>query len=107
MGLPIDEDTMNEVEGASTALVAEQRGTYDFFNDKDRWNFLSKELSQKQELLHQILRNTRDRDSHQKEVEKEMQDLTQESSVNQSHVHRLKEKLRVEELIEEGLTNVP
>ena len=36
-----------------------------------------------------------------------MQDLTQESSVNQTHVHRLKEKLRVEELIEKGLTNVP
>lgn len=29
-------------------------GTYDYFNNEDRWQFLSKELSQKQELIHRI-----------------------------------------------------
>ena len=52
MGLPVDEDAMEELHRESEALVGEQRGVYDFFNDKDRWQFLSKELSQKQELLH-------------------------------------------------------
>ncbi len=33
--------------------------------------------------------------------------MSQEISVNQVHIHRLKEKLRVEDLIETGLTNIP
>ena len=53
------------------------------------------------------MRNTRDRDTQQKEAEKEITDLTQELSVNKIHVKRLREKLRVEDLIEEGLTNTP
>lgn len=36
-----------------------------------------------------------------------MEGLNQESSVNQIHLARLKEKLRVEDLIESGLTSVP
>ena len=52
MGLPVDEEAMEELNRESEALVGERRGVYDFFNEKDRWQFLSKELSQKQELLH-------------------------------------------------------
>ena len=53
------------------------------------------------------MRNTRDRDTQLKDAEKESSQLTQELAVNKNHMGRLKEKLRVEELIEEGLTNVP
>ena len=53
------------------------------------------------------MRNGRDRDTQQKDAEKEMADITQELSVNQIHIQRLKEKLRIEDLIEQGLTNVP
>ena len=53
------------------------------------------------------MRNTRDRDTQLKDAEKESSQLTQELAVNTNHMGRLKEKLRVEELIEEGLTNVP
>ena len=88
-------------------MVQRPRGTYDFFNERDRWQFLSKELSQKQELLHQIMRNTRDRDNQLKDAEKETGQLTEELQVNKVHMGRLKEKLRVEDLIEQGLTNVP
>ena len=52
MGLPVDEEAMEDLHRESEALVGEKRGVYDFFNEKDRWQFLSKELSQKQELLH-------------------------------------------------------
>ena len=45
MGQPVDEDTMRELGDVADAMVAEQRGTYDFFNERDRWKFLSKELS--------------------------------------------------------------
>ena len=53
------------------------------------------------------MRNTRDRDNQLKDAEKETGDLTQELQVNKIHMGRLKEKLRVEDLIEQGLTNVP
>ena len=45
MGLPIDEDAMDQLRADGDAMVGEQRGTYDFFNERDRWQFLSKELS--------------------------------------------------------------
>ena len=47
MGLPIDEEAMEELKRDGEAMVGQPRGTYDFFNEKDRWQFLSKELSQK------------------------------------------------------------
>ena len=52
MGLPVDDDAMDELQRDSDAMVERPRGTFDFFNERDRWQFLSKELSQKQELLH-------------------------------------------------------
>ena len=52
MGLPIDEEAMDKLRAESEAIIGEERGTYDFFDERDRWQFLSKELSQKQELLH-------------------------------------------------------
>ena len=59
------------------------RGEIDFFEDRDRWQFLSKELAQKQELLHQIMRNSNDRVTQQKESESEMTQIQQASSQNQ------------------------
>ena len=52
MGLPMDDEAMDALSREQAAMVAQPRGTYDFFNEKDRWQFLSKELIQKQELLH-------------------------------------------------------
>lgn len=45
MGLPVDQDTMEELKEQSDAMKADRRGNYDFFQEKDRWQFLSKELS--------------------------------------------------------------
>ena len=52
MGLAVDEDALEDLQRQSDAMVEQPRGIYDFFNERDRWQFLSKELSQKQELLH-------------------------------------------------------
>ena len=52
MGLPVDDDAIYQLRAESDAMLGQERGTYDFFNERDRWQFLSKELSQKQELLH-------------------------------------------------------
>ena len=52
MGLPVDDDAIYQFRAESDAMLGQERGTYDFFNERDRLQFLSKELSQKQELLH-------------------------------------------------------
>lgn len=36
-------------------------GTYDVFDEKDRWEFLSKELSQKQEVIHRVTKDINDK----------------------------------------------
>ena len=53
------------------------------------------------------MRYTRDRDTQQKQIEKEMEGLVAESSVNQVHLARMREKLRIENLIETGMIDVP
>jgi hypothetical protein len=40
--------------------LGSQRGAYDLLNDRDRWQVMSKELAQKQELIHQIISQTLD-----------------------------------------------
>ena len=52
MGLPSDQIAMDALKADQKATTEAKRGTYDFFNDRDRWQFLSKELAQKQELIH-------------------------------------------------------
>ena len=61
LGLATDEGAMLELKQVEEDMKLAKRGEYDFFEDKDRWQFLSKELAQKQELLHQIMRNSNDR----------------------------------------------
>ena len=45
MGLPVDEGSMDVLNEQSAALMTQGRGNYDFFEERDRWQFLSKELS--------------------------------------------------------------
>ena len=52
---------MAQLQQAEEQKRKEKRGVYDFFDDRDRWQFLSKELAQKQELIHQTLKNSNDR----------------------------------------------
>ena len=59
---------------------------YDFFDDRDRWQFLSKELAQKQELIHQTLKNSKDRLTQQRESEQEILEIHQGRSLNLMHL---------------------
>lgn len=59
---------------------------YDFFDDRDRWQFLSKELAQKQELIHQTLKNSNDRLAQQRESEQEILEIHQGRSLNLMHL---------------------
>ena len=78
----------------------EPRGTIDFHNDKDRWQILSRELSQKQELIHQTLKKTRDQEQLIKEKGEEMLALRQGIRHLQTQHFALEEQLKNEELIE-------
>lgn len=48
------------MSGRSSAQSERLRGSYDMLNDKERWQLLSKELAQKQELIHQVVSQTMD-----------------------------------------------
>ena len=41
-------------------LCIEMGGTYDYFNDRDRWQFWSKQLQQNQELIHRAMKQIQD-----------------------------------------------
>lgn len=55
---------LNDVEEDVRAMP---RGTTDFHSERDRWQILSRELQQKQELIHMTLRKTRDQETMIKE----------------------------------------
>ena len=99
---------MAELQKAEELKRKEKRGEYDFFNDRDRWQFLSKELAQKQELIHQTMKNSNDRLAQQREADQEILEIHQSRTANTILLKRLHEQLAVEDLIEQGLkSNLP
>lgn len=52
-------------------------GTYDYFNERDRWQFLSKEVQQKQELIHRAQRDIIDKSEDLKRKGEEILGLRQ------------------------------
>lgn len=72
-------------------------GTYDFFNDKERWQFLSKELQQKQELIHRVSKQVNDKSDDLKVKGKEI--LTLRSAIKQLKLenYKLHQKVEAEE----------
>lgn len=57
--------------------MIEMGGTYDYFNEKDRWQFLSKEVQQKQELIHRVVKDINDKSEELKLKGKEILGLRQ------------------------------
>ena len=45
LGLGTDENSMAQLHEAEEAVKLEKRGEFDFFEDRDRWQFFSKELA--------------------------------------------------------------
>ena len=90
IGLPTDDEAMIKMKEEAEEKKFQLRGQYDFFDEKDRWQFLSKELAQKQELLHQIMRNSNDRVTAQMESEDEIKRLHQGSLENQRVLERVR-----------------
>ena len=58
-------------------LCVEMGGTYDYFNERDRWQFLSKEVQQKQELIHRTQRDIIDRSEDLRKKGEEILELRQ------------------------------
>ena len=52
-----------------------EQKSYDWSNEKERWQFLSKELGQKQELVHQTLKKIGDLDETMEDRGSEMLSL--------------------------------
>ena len=80
----------------------QERGTFDFLDDRDRWQFLSKELAQKQELIHQVVRKTIDSNDTAKEKADEINLLKSAIMALQSESEKLSKQARIEDMIQKG-----
>lgn len=78
----------------------EMGGTYDYFDNKDRWQFLSKEVQQKQELIHRAMKEINDKSDDLKSKGNEILELR--SSIKQLKLENFKlhQKLEGEEEVE-------
>ena len=68
-----------------------------FDDERERWRILSRELAQKQELIHMTLKQTRDQEALIAERGEEMVSLIQGIKHLQATLFKLDETLRVEE----------
>ena len=80
----------------------QERGTFDFLDDRDRWQFLSKELAQKQELIHQVVRKTIDSNDTAKEKADEINLLKSATMALKSESEKLSKQARIEDMIQKG-----
>ncbi len=75
-------------------------GTYDYFNEKDRWQFLSKELQQKQELIHRVVKDINDKSDDLKVKGTEILELRQSIKQLKLENFKLHQKQEAEESVE-------
>lgn len=66
-------DTRGNSRGKSSKL--RRPDNFDIFDEKDRWQLLSKDVAQKQELIHRIMKDNTERSLKLKETGKEVLDL--------------------------------
>lgn len=78
----------------------EMGGTYDYFDEKDRWQFLSKELQQKQELIHRVAKDINDKSEDLKQKGKEILQLRSQIKQLKLQNFKLHQKLEAEEQVE-------
>ena len=67
--------------------MSEVRGSLDFHDEMDRWQMLSRELAQKQELIHATLKKKNDIEAHISQKGEEITALRLGLRYNQSQVH--------------------
>ncbi len=75
-------------------------GTYDYFNEKDRWQFLSKELQQKQELIHRSQKDINDKSDDLKMKGKEILELRASIKQLKKENYKIHQRLNAEEAVE-------
>lgn len=72
----------------------------DYFDEKDRWKFLSNQLQQKQELIHRTSKQLHDKSADLKTKGSEILELRGSIKVLKLENYKLKQKLEIEEQIE-------
>ena len=78
---------------------------YDYFDEKDRWQFLSKELQQKTELIHRTQKDINDKSSAIKEKGQEVLELRKSLKQLKVENFKLHQKLEAEEECDAGYKN--
>ena len=81
-------------------IPLEMGGTYDFFNERDRWQFLSKEVQQKQELIHRVQKDINDKSDELKNKGQEILQLRTSIKQLKLENYKLHQKVEAEESVE-------
>ena len=107
LGLRTDTQAVQAQIEIEDQVSKQERGTFDFLDDRDRWQFLSKELAQKQELIHQVVRKTIDSNDTAKEKADEINLLKSAIMALQSESEKLSKQARIEDMIQKGFKEIP
>ena len=76
------------------------KGLHAITDEKERWKLLSKELSQKQELAHRLLREYDEKTENLKVIGDEISNLRREYKLAQNENKMLKRRMEHEEKLE-------
>ena len=85
-----------QTRGKSRAQSRARRGDhFNIFDEKDRWQLLSKDLAQKQELIHRVMKDNTDRSNKLKETGKEVLELRKVMKLLKMENYNLAKKIEV------------
>ena len=91
---------MKVISNIGVLYYLEMGGTYDYFDEKDRWQFLSKELAQKQELIHRTQKDINNKSDELKKKGNEILELRAGIKSLKLENFKLHQKLEAEEAVE-------
>ena len=80
---------------------------FDIFDEKDRWQLLSKDLAQKQELIHRIMKDNTDRSLQLRETGKEVLELRKQLKLLKIENYNVAKKVETLKEIDDKLMITP
>lgn len=93
---------LGQTSPRGTDILSKERGTYNMLDNRERWKILSKELAQKQELIHQVVNQTLEANKMVREKNLEINQLKNAITTLTEQADSVKKQLRMEEAIAKG-----
>lgn len=91
----VDKIIMKSRAGSRAQRKIRRGDHFDIFDEKDRWQLLSKDLAQKQELIHRIMKDNKDKSLKLKETGTEVLNLRKELKLLKIENYNIAKKVEV------------